>query len=93
MRQILYMIALLLAAFSTTYAQVTTASVYGNVTDQSGPGLPGATVFAVHQPTGTQYGVTTRAEGQCNLPDVRVGGPYKTIVTYASKPRPSKTCR
>ena len=64
MRQILYMIALLLAGFSTTYAQVTTASVYGNVTDQGRAGLPGATIVAVHQPTGTQYGVTTRTEGQ-----------------------------
>ena len=82
MRQILYMIALLLAGFSTTYAQVTTASVYGNVTDQGGAGLPGATVLAVHQPTGTQYGVTTRTEGQYTLPNMRVGGPYKITITY-----------
>lgn len=82
MRQILYAFALLLAGFSSTYGQVTTASVYGNVTDQAGAGLPGATILAVHQPTGTQYGVTTRAEGQYNLPNMRVGGPYIITVTY-----------
>ena len=38
----------------SAYAQVTTASMSGKVTDTSGPVI-GAAVVAVHQPTGSQY--------------------------------------
>lgn len=67
---------------SIAHAQVTTSSMYGSITDEKGAGLPGATVIATHLPTGTQYAVTTRAEGQYTLPNLRVGGPYKVDVTY-----------
>ena len=64
-------------------SQVTTSAIYGIIQDErSGSGLPGATVVAVHLPTGTQYGVTTRAEGQYNLPNMRIGGPYRITITY-----------
>jgi len=58
------------------YAQVTTASVNGLVTDDKGAPLPGVTVVATHTPSGAQYGTTTRADGRYNLPNLRVGGPY-----------------
>ena len=64
------------------YAQVTTSSIAGVISDESGKGLPGATVAAVHLPTGTPYGVTTRAEGQFNVPNMRIGGPYRITITY-----------
>lgn len=63
-------------------AQVTTASIYGFVRDDRNQNLPGASIVAVHQPTGTQYGGTTRAEGEYNLPNLRVGGPYTITVSY-----------
>lgn len=63
-------------------AQVTTASVYGFIRDDKGVALPGATVAAVHLPTGAQYGVTTRSEGEYNLPNLRVGGPYTITISY-----------
>jgi hypothetical protein len=66
----------------TSNAQVTTASIAGVITDESGAGLPGATVAAIHLPTGTPYGVTTRAEGQFNLPNLRIGGPYRITISY-----------
>ncbi|AQG82321.1 TonB-dependent receptor [Spirosoma montaniterrae] len=65
-----------------TYAQVTTASIYGFIRDDKGATLPGATVVATHQPTGAQYGVTTRAEGEFNLANMRVGGPYTITVSF-----------
>ncbi|CCH54753.1 Protein oar [Fibrisoma limi BUZ 3] len=82
MRFFIYLLGLLSIAPAVLRAQVTTASVYGTVTDQSGQGLPGATVLAIHQPTGAQYGVTTRPEGQFTLANMRVGGPYKITITY-----------
>lgn len=70
--------------FSTAYlnAQVTTSSITGKVTDTEGKSLAGATVVATHTPTGTTYKGTTNENGNINLANVRVGGPYKIEVTY-----------
>jgi outer membrane receptor for ferrienterochelin and colicin len=60
---------------------VTTAAINGTVKDNTGQLLPGVIVMAVHVPTGTKYGVTTRDDGQYNLPNLRVGGPYTVSVS------------
>ena len=62
-------------------AQVTTASMSGKVSDEAGP-LPGATVIAIHVPSGTPYGTTTNSEGRYSLQGMRVGGPYTVEVRY-----------
>ncbi|MDR0431601.1 MAG: carboxypeptidase regulatory-like domain-containing protein [Tannerellaceae bacterium] len=62
-------------------AQVTTSSMSGRVTDADGAVI-GATVVATHTPTGTVYGVSTRADGTYNLPNLRIGGPYTLVVSY-----------
>jgi hypothetical protein len=67
---------------SQLYAQVTTASISGTVTDVAGKALPGATVRATHVPSGTLYGTSTRDDGGYTLPSLRVGGPYTLTVTY-----------
>ena len=57
-------------------AQVTTSSMNGKVTDEKGAALIGATVMAVHTPSGTQYAAVVDANGVYRLVNVRPGGPY-----------------
>jgi len=67
---------------------VTTAAMSGIVTDQQGSPLADARVVAVHVPSGTQYLAVTRAGGIYNIPNMRVGGPYRvtaTLIGYKSE--------
>jgi len=78
---LLLMLAVLSAQLS--WAQgVTTAAMNGTITDKTGGGLPGATIIAVHTPTGTQYVAPTNSEGRFNIQNMRVGGPYTVKVTF-----------
>ncbi|TDW96528.1 TonB-dependent receptor [Dinghuibacter silviterrae] len=62
-------------------AQETTSDMQGRITDGTN-GLAGATVIALHVPTGTRYSTTTRKDGRFNLSNMRIGGPYTITVTY-----------
>ncbi|MBI4429816.1 MAG: TonB-dependent receptor [Ignavibacteriales bacterium] len=70
---------------------VTTAAISGIVTDKSGQGLPSANVVAIHTPSGTVYGTSTRADGGYNLANLRVGGPYSVTVTYVGYQKQEQT--
>ena len=56
---------------------VTTASITGIVRDSQGGVVPGATVTAVHTPSGTSYETVTQGDGRFFIPGMRIGGPYK----------------
>ncbi|WP_017258610.1 TonB-dependent receptor [Pedobacter arcticus] len=77
----LSLMTLLLTTF-TVFAQVTTSSLGGLVKDAKGDVLPGATVKAVHTPTGTNYTTITNVDGRFNISNMRVGGPYKILVSF-----------
>jgi hypothetical protein len=69
--------ALCLTLSSLASAQtVTTGSIAGVVMDSQGGVLPGATVTAVHTPTGTSYEGISDGEGRYTILNVRVG-PYE----------------
>ncbi len=63
------------------FAQETTSQILGTVTDNV-TGLAGASVVALHVPTGTRYSTTTRKDGRFNLAGLRIGGPYTLIITH-----------
>ena len=42
----------------------------------------GATVLAVHEPSGTNYGTITNVDGRFSLQGMRTGGPYKVTISY-----------
>lgn len=75
---------LILAIFATlaVSAQVTTSGINGSVVDDAGQPLIGATVIAVHLPSGTQYGAATNVDGRFNISGMRTGGPYTVTVSY-----------
>ncbi|MEX2594214.1 MAG: TonB-dependent receptor [Anditalea sp.] len=75
-------LAMFVMVIGNLSAQVTTSSIQGSVKDDSGEPLIGATVRAVHEPSGSVYGAVTNLEGRFNLPNMRVGGPYSIEVSF-----------
>lgn len=76
-----FLIAVMISPFFTI-AQVTTSSIVGFVKSDSGTPLDGATVTAIHQPSGTKYQTITKKDGNFTIPNTRVGGPYTITVEY-----------
>ena len=76
-------ICLLFSLFCSlsAWAQVTTASMSGVVTSNGEPVI-GATIMAVHQPSGTNYGTITNLDGRFDLQGMRTGGPYEITISY-----------
>ena len=68
---------------ATAFAQgVTTSSLGGQVTDNVGEPLPGASIVAEHVPSGTVYGAATDFDGFYRISGMRTGGPYTITISY-----------
>lgn len=65
----------------TANAQVTTSEIIGVVSDQNGASVSGATITAIHQPSGTKYSTVSNDDGRYTFPGLRVGGPYTVTVS------------
>ncbi len=66
-----------------SYGQgVTTSTITGTVVDTNGDFLPGATILAIHEPSGSEYGVATNVKGNFTIRNMRVGGPYTVRITF-----------
>ena len=63
------------------FAQVTTASIAGTVTDSNNTAIVGATVVAVNRATGVTYGTSANVDGKYHLDGLKVGGEY--VVTFS----------
>ena len=63
------------------WAQVTTASITGTVTDSNNNPIGYASVVATHIATGTNYGTSTNIDGKYHLDGLKVGGEY--VVTFS----------
>jgi len=77
------LVALALPATPAAAQGVTTAAVTGVVKDDQGAVVPGATISAVHNPSGTTYEGVSQADGRYFIPGMRVGGPYKITATLS----------
>jgi len=63
-------------------AQVTTATISGQVTNNEGKALSGATVKITFANAGINKVTTSQSNGSFLVPNLRVGGPYKVTVSY-----------
>ncbi len=81
MRKMHFLTLLLLLLGFVTRAQETTSEIQGVISDDK-TALNGATITAIHMPTGTRYATTSRKDGLFNLANVRIGGPYKITVSF-----------
>ena len=65
MRSFFAVVMLVIAA--AVNAQVTTSSMSGKVVDQSNEAIIGATIQAIHEPSGTHYGAITNVDGRYSI--------------------------
>ena len=76
-------LAFLCIGTSSLFAQgTTTAAIGGKVVSSTGEVLPGANIVAVHTPSGSTYGTSSRPNGRFNMPNVRAGGPFTVTVSF-----------
>jgi hypothetical protein len=81
MRKILLFTFILICYGFGVHAQITTSGLSGKVVS-NGETVIGATILAIHEPSGTQYGTITNVDGRYNIQGMRVGGPYRVEVSY-----------
>ena len=78
---------------------VTTGAITGIVINTQQQPVGGASVIAIHEPSGTTYEGVTLADGRFSIPGMRVGGPYSVTVAYtraggtAFEPEPGAVSR
>ncbi len=77
----LALVAMFFVALSAS-AQVTTSALSGVVTDENKQAMIGATITALHTPSGTKYNAVTNMDGRYTIQGMRPGGPYTVTVSY-----------
>ena len=65
-----------------TNAQVTTATISGNITSSDGKELSGATIKISYSNAGINKTIISQKNGSYVVPNLRVGGPYTVSVSF-----------
>ena len=80
---ILVLLNILLLGFAPSlYAQVTSSSVFGVISDAKKQPIVGATIVFTYVPTGLKFGAATDDKGFYDLSNMNPGGPYTINVKY-----------
>ena len=80
-KKISFLVAMMMIVVNAAMAQITTSSMAGKVS-ADGQDVLGATIEAVHTPSGTRYNAVSNAKGMYTINGMRVGGPYEISVSY-----------
>ena len=80
-KRLFFLFAVFFALTTAMMAQVTTSGISGKIAS-GGESIIGATVQAVHLPSGSHYGTITNEDGRFSIQGMRVGGPYEIKVSY-----------
>ena len=82
-KRVLFLVAMMLTSTLAVMAQITTSALSGKVSmTDTKEEVIGATVVAVHDPSGTKYTAVTNVDGRFNIQGMRNGGPYTVTVSY-----------
>jgi len=84
LKRILFLLAVSFLS-GALFAQVTTSSITGTVKSSNGEALVGATITAIHTPSGTSYATIAKKDGVFNLVGLRIGGPYTVTVGFTGQ--------
>lgn len=63
------------------FAQETSGALTGRVQYVDGHVVAGASILAIHTPSGTRYSLATDKDGRYTLNNLRIGGPYTVTVS------------
>ena len=82
-KRLFFLVVLMLVLVTGVQGQITTSALSGRVTMQeTNETVIGATVQAVHTPSGTRYAAVTNIDGLFAIQGMRTGGPYEVTVSY-----------
>ena len=79
---ILLVLSLTLINSTKAWTQGSTSSRITGQISSNNEALIGATIMALHTPTGFEYGTTSNVEGYFSLNNVNVGGPYQITISF-----------
>ncbi|WP_276892739.1 TonB-dependent receptor [Hallella bergensis] len=80
-KRLFFLMAMIMMFTASSMAQITTSGISGKVT-ADGESVIGATIEAVHMPSGTRYTTVSNAKGMFAINGMRVGGPYEVKISY-----------
>ncbi len=86
-KKILPLLITLFAIPALLEAQVTTSSISGSVKQTGGGALAGATITAIHVPSGSRYETISTKSGAFTLPNLKPGGPYNVSIVFTGMKR------